>query len=122
MTVDIQLSNLQKKTEVFRTSFRVSVGIKDDIIIGNHTFKDLHLIDTFRHLFTNENRHSTYNEIDNQVISPVESPIHLIEHEDPFSKAFSMKTGSGRDKKNPTDAPRRSTRIASPTDKSPTME
>ena len=33
-----------------------------------------------------------------------------------------MKTGSGRDKKNPTDAPRRSTRIASLTDKSPTLE
>ena len=62
------------------------------------------------------------NEIENQVISPVESPIHFIEHEDPSSKALCMKTGSGRDKKNPTDAPRRSTRIASPTDKSPTME
>ena len=33
-----------------------------------------------------------------------------------------MKTGSGRDKKNPTDATRRSTRIASLTRKSPTLE
>ena len=68
VTVDVQLSDLQSKTEVVRTSFRASVGIKDDIIIGNHTFKDLHLIDTFRHLFINQNRHSTSNEVENQII------------------------------------------------------
>jgi hypothetical protein len=51
ITLDTQLFDERHTSTLARISYRIAKGINPEIIIGNHTYRDLDLSRHYRHLF-----------------------------------------------------------------------